>query len=179
MPKRLIKRYLPDYHTLREHRHLRFLGTRLHDPNLWHLNRRSVAGAMGIGIFIAFIPVPAQMLLSAIAAVWLRVNLALAVAMAWITNPITMPPIFYVDYKVGSWLLGQPAQPLPFHFSMEWVMQEIQQLWQPFLVGSVVVGMALGMVAYIAVRLLWRIAVLRRRRRDTARRALRNGQPLG
>lgn len=164
MARQFLKRYLPDHQQIREHKHLRVFGERLHDPNLWHLNRRSVAGAMGIGVFVAFIPVPAQMILAAAAAIWLRVNLPLAVAMVWITNPITMPPIFYGTYKVGAWLLNMPAKPVEFEPSLSWVLHETNALWWPLLLGSLAMGAVLGVAVYGAVRLAWRLYVIRKRR---------------
>ena len=109
MPRKLIKRYLPDHKKIREHKHLRFLGALLHDPNILHLNRRSVSGAFSLGLFVAFIPVPFQMVLSALGAIFFRVNLPIAVGLVWVTNPLTMPPLFYFAYKVGTWILQVPA----------------------------------------------------------------------
>ena len=39
---------MPDHKLIREHKHLRIFGSMLHDPNLFHLNRRSVAGAFAV-----------------------------------------------------------------------------------------------------------------------------------
>jgi uncharacterized protein len=77
MPKRLIKRLLPDYDVLRNHKHLQLFGTLLHDANLWHLNRHSASGAFAVGLFMAFIPLPFQMIFAAGAAILFRVNLPL------------------------------------------------------------------------------------------------------
>ncbi|MGB1541119.1 MAG: DUF2062 domain-containing protein, partial [Cycloclasticus sp.] len=77
---------------------LKVFGPLIHNQNVWHLNRRSFAGAISVGLFIAFIPLPAQMLIAAAAAIALHVNLPVAVATVWVSNPITMPPLFYAAY---------------------------------------------------------------------------------
>jgi uncharacterized protein (DUF2062 family) len=48
-----------------------------------------------VGLFCAFIPVPFQMLLAAPSAIIFSANLPVSIALVWITNPITMPPIFF------------------------------------------------------------------------------------
>jgi len=57
---------------------------------------------MAVGLFCAFVPLPIQMLLAAAAAIIFRVNLPISVGLVWITNPVTIPPMFYFCYKVGT-----------------------------------------------------------------------------
>jgi len=54
MPKKLIKKYLPDPESLKKHKNLQFLGEKLQEPNLWHLNRRSISMAFAVGLFKSF-----------------------------------------------------------------------------------------------------------------------------
>jgi uncharacterized protein (DUF2062 family) len=173
--KRIIKRYLPDPHKIRNHKHLRFFGQRLHDPNLWHLNRRSVAGAFSVGLFSAFVPVPFQMVLGAAGAVIWRVNLPLSAGLVWLTNPITMPPVFYSCYKAGSWVLGRrPHEDVSFELSSEWIMGEFSVIWQPFLLGCFLMGSLCALAGNLVIRLLWRLHVLRYLQKRRRRRAVRS-----
>lgn len=171
MPKNFIKRYMPDHHTIREHKHLRFLGTLLHDPNLWHLNRRSASGAFAVGLFMAWVPVPFQMLLAAIAAIPFRVNLPLSVALVWISNPLTMPPLFYFAYLIGTWILGEPSSGhLAFELSYEWLATELKTIWQPFLLGCFIMGVSSALAGYLTIRGLWRLHLIRHYKERKLRR---------
>ncbi len=170
MPRHLIKRYTPDPAALKKHKYLRHLGALLHDENLWHLNRRSVAGGVACGLFWAMIPIPAQMVAAAFSAVVFRINLPISVALVWLTNPITMPPVFYFSYLVGTWLTGTPAHVGEFQLSLEWIAAEIDAIWKPLYLGSVVVGTLLAVIGYAAVRLYWRWHVLKRFRARGGRR---------
>ena len=172
MPKRIIKRYMPDPHTIRDHKHLRFLGTLLHDPNILHLNRRSVSGAFSVGLLMAFVPVPFQMVLAAIGAIVARVNLPISVALVWVTNPLTMPPIFYFAYKVGTWILQTPLHKIEFELSTAWLLHELGEIWQPFLLGCFVCGVGFAILGNISIRLFWRLHVGRSwKKRLQARKA--------
>ena len=184
MPRHFIKRFLPDPRRLRRHRSLRFLGERLHQTNLWHLNRRSVAGGLALGVFVAFIPIPGQMVVAALASLWLGVNLPLAVATVWITNPITIPPIFYFTYRLGSWLLD--SRPLNIHFelSIDWFLYNMSVIWQPLLLGSLVIGALLACLAYWTVSLTWRWYILmawrkRHKQSNKKRNKQQNTEQLG
>ena len=142
--KQFLRRYLPDPQHLRAHKNLRFLGELLHDPRLWHFNRRSTVRGLAAGAFYAFVPFPWQMLLAAVTAAWLRFNLPVAVAMVWITNPLTIPPIAFVNYRFGAWLLGRPPLDWTFEPSLDWLLRQAGELGLPLLVGSLAMAVVAG-----------------------------------
>jgi uncharacterized protein (DUF2062 family) len=161
MPKQLLKRIMPDAKTIRNHKHLRIFGTLLHSANLWHLNKRSASGAFAVGLFMCFVPVPFQMVLAAAGAIAFQVNLPLSVALVWITNPVTMPPIFYSSYLVGTWLIGTPEGDFNFELTIDWLINGLGAIWQPFLLGCFVCGSIASVTSYALIRLLWRLNVMR------------------
>jgi uncharacterized protein (DUF2062 family) len=175
MPRHIIKRYTPDPAALKKHRHLRHLGNLLHDENLWHLNRRSVAGGVAAGLFWAMIPIPGQMVAAALSAIFFRINLPIAVALVWLTNPITIPPVFYFNYLIGTWLIGAPAHVGEFQMSLEWITHEIGAIWKPLLLGSIILGVLLAGLGYGAMRVYWRWHVLRRFRARPGKRGETRG----
>jgi uncharacterized protein len=167
MPKRFIKRFTPDHETIRSHKHLRMFGDLLHDTNLWHMNRRSVSGAFAVGLFWAFVPMPFQMIPAAFTAIITRVNLPISVALVWVSNPITMPPMFYSTYLVGTWILGEPPQSNEFEMSIEWMASSLGEIWQPLYLGSLLCGVTASILGYVLMRGFWRwhiVSSLRKRR---------------
>lgn len=150
---------MPDSETMKAHKSLQFLGDRLHEPNLWHLNRRSVSMAFAIGLFAAWIPTPGQMAIAGVTAFYLRANLPISVALVWITNPLTMPPMFYFAYVVGLWALGMPSPAADFEFSLDSVMSGLGDIWGPFLFGCLILGVISSAGSYFAIRLFWRYHV--------------------
>lgn len=174
MARKLIQRYLPDPGTIKSNRYLRFLGSALHNSNLWHLNRRSAASGFFIGVLCAFIPIPFQMVVAATLAVICRSNLPLSVALVWITNPLTMPAIFYFTYKVGCYILHVPVSETSFELTIHGVGVELARIWKPLYLGSLVTGVIGGFLGYFLIRLYWRWNVVhhwrqRRKRHNQSR----------
>ncbi|MCR3970321.1 DUF2062 domain-containing protein [Aeromonas veronii] len=161
MPKRLIKRWMPDQQTLKEHKHLRLFGKLLLDANLWHLNRRSAAGAFAVGLFMAWVPLPCQMLLAAGGAILCRVNLPLSVALVWLSNPFTMPPLLYGAYLVGCQLMGHSAQQIAIEFTWEWLVSVLGTVAPPLLLGSLILALLSSLIGYTLIRTFWRISTVR------------------
>src|SRR5690606_1758337 len=121
MPRKFIKRYLPDHRTVREQWFLRPFQALLHDPALLFPNRRTASRAFAIGLFSAFIPMPFQLVPATLMALCMRVNVPIAMATVWITIPVTMGPIFYAQYRVGAWLLGRGPGDFRFELSAQWL----------------------------------------------------------
>lgn len=162
MAKKIIKRFIPDPEWIKKQHSMKLLGDWIHDPNIWHLNRNSASTAVFIGLFLAFIPVPTQMVFAALLAIAFRANLAIAVILVWITNPFTMAPIFFLSYKVGTAVLGTPQGDFHVELSLEWFTQGIAQYWQPFLLGSVLCGLFFGLLGSATVRWTWRRHTIKR-----------------
>ncbi len=152
---------MPHPSSITENRYIRKLGPKLQDPGIWHVNRRSVSGAVAVGLFCAFIPVPFQMLLAAVAAILFRVNILISVPMVWVSNPITIPPLFYFCYIVGVSILDTATRDFNFELSFTWLANELQLIWQPFLLGCLVVASTSALLGYIFVRLFWRYMIWR------------------
>ena len=160
MPRRTLKQLAPSPARLREFKILSLLGDWIYQPNLWHINRSSASIAFFVGLFVAFMPVPGQMLLAALLAVNLRCNLPLSVGLVWITNPITMPAIFYLAYRVGAMIIDVPMQVIEFELSIDWVSHSLAAIWQPFLLGCLICGLFFGSLGYFIVNMLWRWRVV-------------------
>jgi len=165
MPRRLLKRLTPSATAIRANRCLRIFGDFIHDPNLWHLNRHAVARAFATGLFWAFVPVPFQMVFAAGVAIIWRANIPLSVALVWITNPVTVAPIFYATYKLGAWILGSPAVAATEGLNVHWFVDSLGVIWKPLFIGSLLTSFVAGGIGYFGIHGLWRWYTVRRFRR--------------
>ena len=159
MPKKIIKRFIPDHQTIKDNKYLKVFGSLLHNANLWHLNRHSVAKAFAVGLFCAFIPVPFQMVLAAGAAILFKANLPLSIALVWLTNPLTIPVIFYACYVVGTLILGVPEQAFTFEASWQWIVESLSTIGPAFLVGCVFLAITFSVLGYVGIQSLWRYSI--------------------
>jgi uncharacterized protein (DUF2062 family) len=169
MPRKLFRKYLPSHESIRGNRYLGFLGAWLHHPNLWHLNRKSVAGGVAVGLFCGLIPGPLQMLSAALLSVLFRVNLPVAVILTWYTNPFTIVPLYYVAYRLGMFVMGPDVGriprmeidllDLPLADWLPTLWQWLTSLGMPFLVGLFLLALILAVAGYLLVLVAWRAHV--------------------
>ena len=158
--------------------------------HLLHLDdtAHQIALGTGLGVFIAFTPtIGFQMLLVLLAASALRANKAAGLPMPWITNPVTIVPMFSLNYYVGWLLVGGPglgefeARLLGLmRLDLGWI-EWVKGWWHlmidmaaPLWVGSVICGLVAGAIAYVIMFYL--ITVYRRHHRQRLALAEAEGQ---
>ena len=175
MASKSLKDLLPETATLRQKLHnqlggnhqkktglRRWIRKTIAQPMVWHLNRRSVAGGVAVGLFISWMPIPVQMLVAAVLSAILRVHVPVSMVMVWFTNPLTVGPILYAAWCSGSMILGEPALAEPLSFHPKSILSSAGQTWHIFLSGMVFCGLVSAVVGFISTLLLWRIHAIRR-----------------
>ncbi len=178
MPRKFFRKYLPSHESVRSNRHIARFGGFLQHPNLWHLNRHSVAGGVAVGMFSGLIPGPFQMLTAALLAVPLRVNLPVALATTLYTNPFTIGPLYVIAFLIGRLIMGGGGAPLAPPPDFEWsqlgasldaFLHWILSMGTPLAVGLVALALGLAALGYACVQVGWRAYVIRawRKRRKS------------
>lgn len=125
---------------------------------LLSINRKMVARAVLVGMFIAMIPMPMQMLAVIMIAPFFRFNVPLGVSLVWITNPLTMPFIYYIEYTTGNLLLMQEGVN-NMQMSLEWFKSNIGDIFIPLYVGTLFYSLTLSIGGYYLVQWLWTMSV--------------------
>lgn len=177
--RKYLRRILPDHEKIRANRWLAIFGDTLLHPRLWHLNRHSTAGAVAVGLFCGLIPGPFQMFGAAIACLIFRVNLPLALLTTLYTNPLTIVPLYFVAYKLGTTVIASSrgfVAPPEFdlaHFS-QWVSAILDWsagLGKPLALGVLMLACLLAAAGYFVTRTAYRWYLVRawRHRAERAR----------
>jgi len=136
-------------------------------PELLSVNRKMVSRAILVGIFIAMIPMPMQMLAVILVAPFFRFNVPIGVSLVWITNPFTMPVIYYIEYLTGNFLLMQEGVQ-NIELTMDWFTQNIGDIFVPLYVGTAFYSVILSVGGYYLVNWLWILSVHKEKKDKTA-----------
>jgi hypothetical protein len=187
MPRKLFRKFLPSHASVVGNPFVARFGTFLTHPNLWHLNRRSVAGGVAVGLLAGLVPGPTQIASATALSVMLKVNLPVAVFTTFYTNPLTIVPLYIAAYWVGAWVTSSEGNGTPTPFSLadrpssEWLpalWEWLLSMGKPLAVGLPLFALLLAVVGYFAVRGAWRLWAVhtwRKRRRARARRRTPSG----
>jgi uncharacterized protein (DUF2062 family) len=175
----MLKRITPTAESLRRSRWLSWLGPRVHEPHFWRLNRRRVARGVAIGAFFAVLLPVAQIPAAILVAFLLRAHLLAAVLTTFISNPLTLGPIYYAAYQLGMLILGSAdsaanaataASAVPVTGGwLSSLSSTAISMGQPLLVGTLLLAAAAGTIAYLTTDLVWRMRVIARWRKRSTR----------
>ncbi|MEA1916831.1 MAG: DUF2062 domain-containing protein [Campylobacterota bacterium] len=126
-------------------------------PDYLSANRKMIARAVLIGLFIAFIPMPFQMLAVLAVTPFVRFNVPIALAMCWLSNPITMPFMYYMEYVTGAFVLGMSIENV--ELTLDWFQNNLDDIFIPMYFGALLYSFFGSILAYYAVNHFWRRSV--------------------
>ena len=129
---------------------------------------RAIAGGLGLGTFVAFTPTMGiQLILAVILATIFNCNRPASMIPVWITNPITVAPIYTFNYWLGCRFVGGPPLAevsdlfvdigktmahLEFWDIKEQILAVLhmgRDILIPLLVGSIAIGAVTGLATYL------------------------------
>jgi uncharacterized protein len=117
------------------------------------VNRIMVAKAFLIGLFIAFLPIPMQMLVVVIMMKFFMFNVPIAILLCWVTNPVTMPFIYYIEYIIGSFILDMEV--INVELSVEWFNNNFTDIFIQLYLGAVLLASVISVSVYFLINYLW------------------------
>lgn len=118
------------------------------------INRKSISKGVLIGIFWAFIPMPMQMLAVLSITPFIKFNVPIAITMVWLSNPITMPFMYYMEYQTGNFLLGNESLN-NIEMSLDWFSNNWDKIIVPLYVGTMPYAIGVSSIIYFAINKLW------------------------
>ena len=170
-----LKSHIPTRETIHHNRLLRPFAHHLSQPNLWHLNRRSVPRAVALGLGVGVIIPFMHMVVAALFAIPTRANIAIAAATTLVVNPLTIPPLYWLALQVGRWELSRGA-----NIDAEAAAQVSGELAKflfllkhdsgPLALGILTISISAAAIGYVASAFFWRRWITSKYR---ARRSIR------
>lgn len=120
------------------------------DRNLWIPCRDSVAHGLAIGFFFSMILMPFQMVAAALVAMRTKANIPFTMAACWVTNPLTVGPILWLQCALGQWMRDAMGVPMPrFLTHVAFKVPEAGNLnAASFLLGMITSALLLAILAY-------------------------------
>jgi uncharacterized protein (DUF2062 family) len=157
-----LRKHIPTRESIHRYRLLKPFSRHLSKPELWRMHRRSVPRAVALGLGIGIVIPFMHTIIAAILAIPLRANVAVAAAFTLVVNPLTIPPMYYAAYRIGSWELHHDA-PLVNPDAAARASGELARLlfWiheasGPIALGVLTIAITVAAIGYAGSALLWR-----------------------
>jgi uncharacterized protein (DUF2062 family) len=126
------------------------------------MNRRSVPRGVAVGLFVAVIIPFMHTVIAALLAIPARANVAVAAVLTLIVNPLTIPPLYYAAYRIGSWELHHdaallnPAAAERFSSELSRLLFWVHHASGPIAVGVLTIAFGSAVIGYAVSAFAWR-----------------------
>ncbi len=120
----------------------------------FNINRKMITRGVAIGLFWGFIPMPMQMLAVLATTPFIRFNVPLAIIIVWLSNPFTMPFMYYMEYLTGNFILGQKGI-TDMELTLDWFSAHISDIFIPLYVGTAFYSIVISALTYVLLNWLW------------------------
>jgi uncharacterized protein (DUF2062 family) len=157
-----LTRHIPTRETVHRYRLLRPFASHLTHSSLWRMTRRSVPRGVAVGLFVAVIIPVMHTVIAALFAIPARANVAVAAVCTLVVNPLTIPPLYYAAYRIGSWELHHdsslvdPAAAERFSSELSRLLFWIHQASGSIALGVLTIALGLAVLGYLGAALTWR-----------------------
>lgn len=174
-PLNWLRSHIPTQESLERNRLLRPFAPYLGQPALWRLSRRSVPRGVALGLFVGVIIPVMHTAIASLLAIPARANIAVTAMFTLVVNPITIPPIYYAAYRLGSWELHHdaeiinPATAERVSGELSHILFWIHQASGPIAVGVLTIAVVAAILGYAISAFLWRLRLGSRWRRRRVR----------
>jgi len=136
------------------------------------INRKTISKGIGFGLFIGFIPMPFQMLAVLAVTPFAIFNVPIAIAMVWLSNPLTMPAMYYMEYQTGLYFLQESGLP-DIELTLSWFENNLNDIVVPLYVGTIPYSVFGSILGYLLINILWIRSIEEYKRLKKVRRWLR------
>lgn len=137
-------------------------------PEFLSTNRKMISRGVLLGLLIAFIPMPMQMAAVLLFMPFFRFNVPIALAMCWLTNPFTMPPMYFAEYHLGAFLLGMETKSV--ELTLDWFSKNLDAIFVPLYFGAAIFSVVFGFLGYWAVNHFWKSSVEKEKQKHYSER---------
>jgi uncharacterized protein len=158
-----VTRHIPTRDTIHHYRLLRPFAPHLRHSSLWRMTRRSVPRGVAIGLFVAVIIPIMHTAIAALLAIPARANVAVAAVFTLIVNPVTIPPLYYAAYRIGSWELHHdssllnPGAAERFSSELSRLLFWVHQASGSIAIGILTIAAVSAALGYLGSALAWRL----------------------
>jgi hypothetical protein len=122
-----------------------------------------IALGVAVGVFVCWLPcMPVQMILTVALSTLVGANKFVGVPFVWISNPLTIFPVYWPSWRLGKWIVGSGANGFDafvkaFTLSGDFVQvaqawwTAIWQIFWPLWVGSLIIAAILAVFTYFTL----------------------------